>query len=100
MQQLLLTGGGCDPRVEFLFCKSGLRVRIDLLQLPREPPSLEVVIIYRVSAERVRRAHQRSTSRAADDGRRDLNHVLSSLVSFAGPTGRYARRLPDHAGQG
>jgi hypothetical protein len=38
----------------------GLQVGIDLLQL-REPQSLEVIIIYLVSAELMRRAHQGST---------------------------------------
>jgi len=67
MQQLFLTSGGCEPGVEFPFCECGLQVRIDLLQLPRQPPSFEVIIIYRVLAERMRRAHQGSTPHSTDD---------------------------------
>jgi hypothetical protein len=43
-----------------------LRTRINVSQLPREPPILEVVVIDRVLAQRVRRARQRSASLSTD----------------------------------
>ena len=66
MQQLFRANARCDPRIEFLFCKYGLRIRIDVSQLPRKPPLLEVVIIDRVLAQCVRHARQRSAPRTAD----------------------------------
>jgi hypothetical protein len=99
MQQLFLANACRDPRIKFLFCKYGLRTRINVSQLPREPPFLEVMVIDRVLAERVRRAGQRSASRSTDYD--DVIQIIFSHGKFPSldqPIDMLDG-LPDHPGK-